>query len=243
MSGAPWSQRSWSRLGLRAPKSHLCWLKPSIKLMWDTSFQVFSPLGCLLLMPFLIQHFMDYFSLLTLFPVSSKQPSFPSLHSSYHDFWPCNLRLFSLHKALDIFSQWKRGQWKHQHIDGASKECWGTIPRLTAFWNTYLYSRWFLILKLQAALSQGVVIPWIDTLHNCFLWILMMCCLWAFWYQRVQRCPGSSSIIDLGIHWEVWSPSLFQQINMLLHLSWERNTLSSLSPVQSSFNSALSIPV
>lgn len=122
VSGAPWSWTSWSHLGLRAPKSHSLLVKPSIKLMWDASSQVFSPLSCLLLMPFLIQCFMDYFSLLTLFPVSSKQPSFPSLHSSYHDFWPCNSRLFSLHKTLDIFSQWKQGQWKHQHIDVASKE-------------------------------------------------------------------------------------------------------------------------
>lgn len=191
-------------------------------------------------MPFLIQRFIDYFSLLILFPVSSKQPSFPSLHSSYHDFWPCSSRLFSLHKTLDIFSQWRQGQWKHQHIDGASKEFCGMIQCLTAFWNTYLYSRWFKILKLQAALSQDVVILWIDTFHDCFLRILMMCCLWVFQYQRVQHCPGSSSIIDLWIH---WSPSFFQKTNMLLHLSWEKNTPNTLSPVQTSFNSAWSIPV
>lgn len=191
-------------------------------------------------MAFLIQHFIDYFSLLTLFPASSKQPSFPSPPSSYHDFWPCSSRLFSLHKTLDIFSQWRQGQWKHQHIDGASKVFWGTIQCLTAFWNTYLYSRWFWILKLQAAPSQDVSILWIDTVQHCSLWILMMCCLWVFQYQTVQLCPGSSSIIDLWIH---WSPSLLQKTNMLLHLSWEKITLNTLSPVQSSFNSALSLPI
>lgn len=240
MSGVPWSQRSWSHLGLRAPKSHSLLVKILYKVDVRYFLTGFSPLSCLLLMAFLIQHFIDYFSLLTLFPVSSKQPSFPSLHSSYHDFWPCSSRLFSLHKTLDIFSQWRQGQWKHQHIDRASKEFCGTIQCLTAFWNTYLYSRWFWILKLQTAPSQDVVIPWIDTLHNFFLWILMMCCLWAFQYQRVQHCPGSSSIIDL---WIYWSPSLFKKTSMLLHLSWETITLNILSPVQSSFHSALSISV
>lgn len=102
MSGVPWSQRSWSHLGLRAPKSHSLLVKILYKVDVRYFLTGFSPFSCLLLMAFLIQHFIDYFSLLTLFPVSSKQPSFPSLHSSYHDFWPCSSRLFSLHKTLDI---------------------------------------------------------------------------------------------------------------------------------------------